>query len=386
MSKELEKVRRELEKKFGVNVIRPASDLNEEASKRVSTGSIALDVATQGGYPVGKFIHIAGAFSSSKSSLSYHGIREFQKFFEKQYEETGVMQYAVLIQGESGSFTSEYAEGIGIDVDKLIVNETSSMEEALEIAVRLQESGVAGVIVHDSFASYIPMKEREKEMEDSVQMGLKPKMFDEYFRKYQAINNRLSREGKPLCTVIGLNQIREKIGVMYGSPEYSPGGRSIGHTSSLTIKLRRGESIQNKKKQMIGHEVKFKIEKSKVSIPFIDGSWDFYTDEGGPVPKGHIDNFKALVIEAMLLGIVERGGAWFNYKDLKVQGADNFVNELRNDLELYAEIESDVRRASERQSVEDLVEEGKLTEEEKEKIEEEEKDEKKKKVTVRKKK
>ena len=332
----LNALQKQLEKKFGANVIRPAKEVVPYTNKRIPTGSIGLDIALNGGYPLGRFIQIRGHFSASKSSFAYHGAREFQKFFADMKQDL----YVALIQGENGSFTPEYAEQIGIDTDRLIVNECASMEEALEVAVQLQKEQVAGLVIFDSFASFVPMKEQDSAMEDSVQMGLKPKLFDEYCRKFQAMNNKLVREGQMPCTIIGLNQIREKIGA-YGDPEYSPGGRSLDFTSSLNINLRRGEWITvgtGANKQIIGQQVKFKISKSKVSVPYLTGDWDFYIDEGGVVPQGHIDNFKEVVLESVAYGIVERGGAWFSYKDLKVQGADNLVAELRNNLELYEEI------------------------------------------------
>lgn len=336
MNAKMKKFMEDMEKKFGKNVVRIASEIQAENMVRVPTGSIGLDIAINGGYPVGRFIQISGAFSSTKSTTVYHGMRNFQQYFKRIKSDLKV----ALIQAENGSWTDEYGRSIGIDTDDLLMNECASMEEALEIARQLQEREIAGLIVFDSLAALVPMKEQASNMEDSVQMGLKPKLFDEYFRKFQAINNKLSREGKHTCTVVGINQLREKIGA-YGDPEYNPGGRSIGFTASLDIRLRRGDWItvgSGANKEIIGQQVKFKVHKSKVSIPQRTGMWDVYLDEGGTVPKGHIDNFKEIVLEAVAYGIVERGGAWFNYKDIKVQGADNLVATLRDNLELYEEI------------------------------------------------
>lgn len=355
MAKSLEQVKKDLEKKFGVNVIRKASEVRPIVSQRVSTGSVGLDIAINGGYPVGRFIQIRGHFSASKSTLAYHAIKHFIDFFDS----IGKSDLKVLlVQGEQGSFTPEYVERIGVDIDRLIVTEASSMEEALEVAVVMQSEQIVGLVVHDSFASYVPMKEQDSAMEDSVQMGLKPKLFDEYCRKIQAINNRLTREGNLPCTVIGLNQLREKIGV-YGDPEYSPGGRALDFTSSLNINLRRGDWIKagtGANAHIIGQQVKFKISKSKVSVPYKNGMWDLYIDEGGVVPQGHIDTFKEVVMESVAYGVVHRGGAWFNYKDLKVQGADNLVAELRNRPELYEEIKSATLKVALEQADEELAE------------------------------
>ena len=210
-SHRLQSIQKDMEKKFGKNVLRPAREVVPYTLQRVSTGSVGLDIALNGGYPIGRFIQIRGHFSASKSSLAYHAIKHFQQFFK----DMGLDLYVALIQGEQGSFSPDYAEKIGVDVDRLIVNESASMEEALEIAIRLQRERIVGLVVHDSFASYVPMKEQESGMDESTQMGQKPKLFDEYCRKYQASNNKILREGGMPCTIIGLNQLREKIGA-YG--------------------------------------------------------------------------------------------------------------------------------------------------------------------------
>lgn len=201
----------DMEKKFGKNVVRFASEVREIMSTRVPTGSIWLDIETGGGYPAGRYIQVSGAFSSTKSTTVYHGIRNFQEYFKR----IGSPLRVALIQGEQASWTDEYGRSIGIDTDSMLINECASMEEALEVARQLQEREIVGLIVIDSLASLIPMKEYDSAQEDSVQMGLKPKLLDEYFRKFQAINNRLVREGSHPCTVIGINQLREKIGA-YG--------------------------------------------------------------------------------------------------------------------------------------------------------------------------
>jgi recombination protein RecA len=370
----LQKFMQDMEKKFGKNVVRIASDVTAEKMYRVPTGSIGLDIAIGGGYPVGRFIQISGAFSSTKSTTTYHGMKNFQKFFKENFPDLKV----ALIQAENGSWTDEYGRSIGIDTDDLLFNECASMEEALEIARQLQERGIAGLIVFDSFEALEPMKEMDSSMEDAVQMGLKPKMFGEYFRKFQAINNKLSREGKLPCTVIGINQLREKIGA-YGDPEYEGGGRAIGFASSLTIRLRRGDWITvgtGANKAIIGQQVKYKINKSKVSVPQKSGMWDVYLDEGGAVPQGHIDNFKEIIIEAVAYGVIHKGGAWISYGDMKdnggkpIQGADAFVEYLRDKPELFEEIRKELMSVALENAEEELEDfKGSLSEEDKHNLE-----------------
>ncbi|AEZ50495.1 putative DNA recombination protein RecA [Bacillus phage BCD7] len=331
-----------------MNILRKASDIKAENTIRVSTGSIGLDIAIGGGYPVGRFIQVAGAFSASKSSTVYHGIREFQNTTMVVDGKKVPLQVA-LIQGENASFTMEYAEQIGIDTERLILSESGGMEESLEVAYQLQVNGIAQLIVFDSLASLVPTKERDSEMDESVQMGLKPKLFDEYFRKFQAANNILSRKGLFPCTVIGINQIREKIGVMHGNPEFTPGGRAIGFTASLDIYLKRGEWIKTGtgvNTQIIGQQVRFKINKSKVSVPFRTGEWDFYNDEGGVVPKGHIDNFKEIVIEGIAYGVTEKSGNWISYGDVKVNGENAFVQALRERPDLYEQLKAETMKVA----------------------------------------
>ena len=328
----------ELEKKYGKNVIRFGKDIEHKEVMRIPTGTLALDLAIGGGIPMGRFIQISGALSSTKSTTTYRIIAQAQKtknpYNKKEFLRAG------LISVEQGSYTEEYAELIGIDTSKLIVNEAAGMEEALEVAIQLQKNEMVHLLAIDSLAALVPLKELDSGMDETVQMGIRAKLLDEFFRKFQAYNNKLSREGKLPCTLIGINQLREKIGA-HGDPEYEPGGRSVGFTSSLSIRLRRGEWKKAGKGQdaeIIGHQVKFKVSKSKVSKPFTNGDWDFYIEEGGPVGKGQVDNFKTTITEAIAYGIVHKGGAWFSYKDIKEQGAEKFVERLREREDLHKEI------------------------------------------------
>jgi len=178
------------------------------------------------------------------------------------------------------------------------------------------------------------------EMDESVQMGIKPRLFGEYFRKFQATNNRLLREDKLPCTIIGVNQLREKIGA-YGDNNYTPGGRAIGFTASLDIRLTKGDWISigsGVNKQIIGQQIKFKVHKNKVGVPQKTGMFDFYFDDGGTVPRGFIDNFKEVIIEGIAYDVIQKAGAWISYKDVKVQGADNFIEILREREDLFEEI------------------------------------------------
>jgi recombination protein RecA len=355
----------EMNKKFGKNALRLASDIAAERAIRISSGSLSLDIALGGGLPLGRFIQMSGAFSSCKSSLVYHAMRNFQNTTKQLFErvlvkkadkkkdkdardiyeyipvdDEWVRMTAMLIQSESESWTNDYGAQIGIDVEALLFNQCAGMEEATEIAHQAQESAVADLIVFDSLEALVPMKEYDSGMDETVQMGLKPKLFGEYFRKYQATNNRLSREGLLPITVIGINQLREKIGAQ-GDPEYTPGGRAKDFAASIDLRLRRGDWIvigSGQNKQIIGQQVRFKVHKNKTGTPQRTGMFDFYFDEGGASPIGHIDTAKEVMIEGIAYGIIKKGGAWFSYGELKAQGEDKFIDLLRTHIEHEPEI------------------------------------------------
>ena len=357
MRKELNGLVNSINKKFGQNAIRPASEL-EGVQGRVSCGSISLDIDLGGGIPVGRMTQISGGFSACKSALAYHIIANFQKCKKKKVlwekystkdkkvyhwilvpasDPEGIPLQCALIQSESESYTNKWANGIGVDVENLIICYPEGMEEGLEIASTLQQSGEVDLIVHDSYAAYKPVKAINASMEDTYQMGLKPKLFDDYHGKYQAFNNRAEREGRLPTTLIALNQLREKIGV-YGDPEYEPGGRSILFTCTISLRLRRGEWLTlgtGESKRIIGQSVKYKTHKNKTYKQQQSGTFDFYFEEGGTVPAGCIDTAKELIILAIVYGVVEKRGGWFYYKGSMLgQGANNVIEIIRKDTKM----------------------------------------------------
>jgi recombination protein RecA len=352
MRPEVIKFRQEMEEKFGKNVLRQASELTNLLEVRIPTGSIALDIACGGGVPLGRFIQICGALSSCKSSLCYHIIKNVQQMTktvtvpkkkgkEIIFDEIEAQMEAMLIQAEANSWTNEYGEQIGIDIDRLLINECAGMEEGLEIAHKAQKRTIADLILIDSLEALTPTKEYDSDMADNIQMGIKQKLFGEYFRKFQATNNLLSREEKLPCTVIGINQLREKIGTLYGDPEYAPGGRAIGFAASLDIRLRKGEYITvgtGVNKRIIGQRVKFKIYKNKVGIPQRTGEFDFYFDEGGVVSPGYIDNYKEIIIEGLAYGIIHKKGTWYSYGNIREQGTAALIETLRSDDDVIEEL------------------------------------------------
>lgn len=368
MNKVQQKFIEEMNKKFGNNALQLASDVAEERAVRIPSPSLSLDIAIGGGIPLGRMIQISGAYSSTKSSLSYGIARNFQNFTKPEYNRTLLKKknpkdstsrdiwgykptdkeielMVALIQTEAYAWTKEYGEQIGVDTSKLFLNQSAGMEEATELAHQMQVQMMADLIIFDSFEAMTPTKEYDSAMDETVQMGLKQKLFGEYFRKYQAANNHLSREGLTPTTIIGLNQLREKIGA-YGDPEYTPGGRAIGFTTSIDIRLKRGDWISigtGKNKQIIGQEVKFKIHKNKTGTPQRTGSYDFYFDEGGPVPIGHIDTAKELLQEGLAYGVIELGGSWPEWRGLRANGKDAFMDLLRaQDEDVLLELKEEI--------------------------------------------
>jgi len=371
MRKEVSNLLANINKKFGQNAVRPARDIEDRAISRISTGSLSLDIALGGGIPVGRLIQIAGNYSACKSVIAYHIGKNAQRLigkkqvpWEQYYTEANKVMHWImcdaydvgaipltvaLIQSETHSYTNDWAEGIGLDTANLIFVQPESMEEALEIAIQLQKSGEVDLIIHDSYAAYIPTKALEASAEDTYQMGLKQKAFGDYHGRLQAINNKLEREGKIPTTIIAINQLREKIGA-YGNPEYVPGGRSIGYTISVEIRLRKGDAIctgTGDNKTTIGQIIKFKVEKNKTYKPYTNGEFDFYFEEGGTVPAGHVDNAKELIIEAICYGIVEKTGSWLKYNGkLIAQGAEKTIDIIRNDPKLFEEIKAKVMKVA----------------------------------------
>lgn len=334
LSPEVLKVVADLNKKFGENTVQVGIPKDKALINRIPTGSLTLDVALGGGIPEGRFIEISGSESATKTTQTAHIVREAQK-----------LGHTVAFFDVEGTSDLDYFKKIGIDTNSLIYSRPDSTEEATEAMLQLQKSGYVTVGVIDSIASMIPNKEAASKMEDSVRMGIPQQLLSEFLRKWQANNNRLTREGKTPFTLIGTNQIREKIGA-YGDPEYTPGGRAKRHFSSVDIYLRKGDWITEGKgdnKEIVGQVTKFKIPKNKTYKRMQTGEFDFYLalNDAGVRPLWN-DNFKEIILLAVEWGIVERGGAWFHYKDQKYQGFDALVAELKAHKEMVTEIKEQV--------------------------------------------
>src|SRR6267378_890804 len=311
----------QIERQFGKGSIMRLGSKEFAAISSIPSGSIGVDVALGvGGIPRGRIIEIFGPESSGKTTLSLHIIAEAQK----------VGGLAAFIDAEH-ALDAEYAKKLGVDVDNLLVSQPDSGEQALEIAEVLVRSGAIDVIVIDSVAALVPRAELEGEMGDT-HVGLQARLMSQALRKLTGI---VSKSGT--CLVF-INQIREKIGVMFGNPETTSGGRALKFYSSVRIDIRRMTQIKEGE-EVVGSRVKVKVVKNKCAAPFRHAEFDVGYGEGISKTGEMID----LGIENK---IIDKCGSWFSYGDLRLgQGRENAKAFIKENPDLSGEIESKVRRA-----------------------------------------
>jgi recombination protein RecA len=310
----------QIEKQFGKGSIMKLGEHQAKLTADViSTGALALDIALGvGGVPRGRVVEIYGPESSGKTTLGYHIISEAQRA-------GGV---AAFIDAEH-ALNPEYAGNVGVDIDNLLISQPDSGEQALEIAEMLVRSGAIDVVVVDSVAALVPRAELEGEMGDA-HVGLQARLMS------QALRKLVGAISKSRTTVIFINQLREKVGVMYGNPEVTTGGRALKFYASMRIEIRRIESIKSGD-QVLGQRVRVKVVKNKLAAPFRDAELDII------FPRG-ISRAGSLLDVATAQGIVTRTGTWFAYKDMKLgQGRDNAREFLEANPELAQEISERTR-------------------------------------------
>lgn len=308
-----------IEKDYGKGSVMMMNEKSQDAIEVISTGSIGLDVALGiGGLPKGRVIEIYGPESSGKTTIATHVIAEAQK--------KGGM--CAIIDAEH-AFDSIYARKLGVDVDNLLISQPDYGEQALEIADRLILSGALDVVVIDSVAALVPKSELEGEMGDS-KMGLQARLMSQALRKLTATINKTNT----VC--IFINQLREKIGVMFGNPETTTGGNALKFYSSIRIDIRRMAQIKDGD-EAIGNRVKVKIVKNKVAPPFRSAEFDIVFGEG-------ISKVGEILDMGVDLGIVGKSGSWFSYNSDKLgQGRDSVKKLLLDNPELANEIEGKIR-------------------------------------------
>ncbi len=309
-----------LDKAYGKGTVMKMSDAAVEDIDAISSGSLGLDIALGvGGYPRGRVIEIYGPESSGKTTLTLHAIAEAQKA-------GGI---AAFIDAEH-AFDRFYAEKLGVDIDNLIISQPDHGEQALEIADNLVRSGAIDIIVVDSVAALTPKSEIEGEMGDS-KMGLHARLMS------QALRKLTSSISKTNCTMIFINQLREKIGVMFGNPETTTGGNALKFYASVRLDIRRSTQIKSSNGDVLGNKTRVKVVKNKVAPPFRMAEFDIMYGEGiskvGEVLDIAVDN-----------EVVKKSGSWFSYQDTKLgQGRDAVKTMIKDNPELMDELEDKIK-------------------------------------------
>ncbi len=317
--KTLDQVLMDIEKQFGKGAVMKLGDNEHREIDVVSSGSISLDVALGiGGYPKGRIIEIFGPESSGKTTFALHAIAEIQKKGGR----------AAFIDAEH-ALDPQYAAKIGVNINDLLLSQPDNGEQALEICEALVRSGAIGIIVIDSVAALVPQAEIEGEMGDS-HVGLQARLMSQALRKLSGIINKTNT----VC--IFINQLREKVGVMFGNPEVTPGGRALKFYSSIRLEIRKGEQIKLGN-DIVGNKTNVKVVKNKMAPPFKTCTLEIAYGEG-------ISKTGEVVDLATDANIIEKSGAWYSYNGEKIgQGRENVKELLKNNKKLYDELDKKVR-------------------------------------------
>ena len=318
--KTLDQVLADIEKQFGKGAIMKLGEKGVKNIDAVSSGSIALDQALGvGGYPKGRIIEVFGPESSGKTTIALHAIAEVQK--------TGGR--AAFIDAEH-ALDPVYAKKLGVDTDELLLSQPDTGEQALEIVEALVRSEAMSIIVIDSVAALVPQAEIEGEMGDS-HVGLQARLMSQALRKLSGVINKTNT----IC--IFINQLREKVGIMFGNPETTPGGRALKFYSTIRLDVRRSEQIKVNG-DVLGNKTVIKVVKNKVAPPFKTAEVEIMYGEG-------ISKIGEVIDIASNIGIIDKSGAWFSYKGEKIgQGKENVKLVLKENPELLKEIEDKVRQ------------------------------------------
>ena len=329
--KALETAISQIEKNFGKGTIIKMGENPKMNVSSVSTGSISLDMALGiGGLPKGRIVEVYGPESSGKTTLTLHAIAEVQK--------TGGQ--AAFIDAEH-ALDPVYAKNLGVDIDNHLVSQPDSGEQALEICDALVRSGAVDIIVIDSVAALVPQQEIDGDMGAS-HVGLQARLMSQALRK---LSGTISKTN---CIVIFINQLREKVGVVYGNPETTTGGRALKFYASVRIEIRKAESLKNGT-EIYGNRVKCKVVKNKVAPPFKTAEFDILYGSG-------ISKSSEIVELGVNLGILDKSGAWISYNGTRIgQGRDNARATIDNDPSLAAELEAKIK---EKASTVDMLEIG----------------------------
>jgi recombination protein RecA len=319
--KALQLTMEKLDKAYGKGAVMKLGDSPVEKVEVIPTGSITLDIALGiNGYPKGRVVEIYGPESSGKTTLAIHAIAEVQK-------QGGI---AAFIDAEH-AFDQFYAQKLGVDIDNLLISQPDNGEQALEIADNLIRSGAIDLIIVDSVAALTPKAEIEGEMGDS-QMGLQARLMSKALRK---LTGSINKAG---CCCIFINQLRDKIGVMFGNPETTTGGNALKFYSSIRIDIRKASQIKEGE-DVVGNRVKVKIVKNKVAPPFRKAEFDVMYGEG-------ISKVGEIIDLGVDLNILKKSGSWFSYGETRLgQGRDSVKQIIQDNPELLDELEAKIKDA-----------------------------------------
>ncbi|HEX8377819.1 MAG TPA: recombinase RecA [Pedobacter sp.] len=320
-----------LEKSYGKGTIMKLGDTAVDSIEAISTGSLTLDIALGiGGLPKGRVIEIYGPESSGKTTLAIHAIAEAQK-------KGGI---AAFIDAEH-AFDKYYAKKLGVDIENLLISQPDNGEQALEIADNLIRSGAIDIIVIDSVAALVPKAEIEGEMGDS-KMGLQARLMSQALRK---LTGTISKTG---CCCIFINQLREKIGVMFGNPETTTGGNALKFYASVRLDIRRTSQIKDSE-EVSGNRVKVKVVKNKVAPPFRIAEFDIMFGQG-------ISKAGEIIDLGVEFEIIRKSGSWFSYNDTKLgQGRDAVKQLILDNPELMDELEQKIRETVTGEKLEEVL-------------------------------
>ena len=309
----------QIEKQFGKGSVMKLGEYKAMEVEAIPTGALTLDVALGiGGIPKGRIIEIFGPESSGKTTLAFHAVAESQK----------AGGTAAFIDAEH-ALDPIYAKKLGVDIDNLIVSQPDTGEQALEITEALVRSGAIDIIVVDSVAALVPKAEIDGDMGDT-HVALQARLMSQALRKLAGVLN------KSKTAIIFINQLREKVGIMFGNPETTPGGRALKFYASVRLDIRRIENIKQDG-EVIGNRTRVKVVKNKVAPPFREAEFDILYGEG-------ISKEGSILDLAVNLDIVEKSGAWFSYNGAKIgQGRENVKKYLKENPKILAEIEQKIR-------------------------------------------
>lgn len=337
MHPDLSKTINKLNKKFGANTVVLGKDIHDNVLGRMTTGSLALDVALGGGWPTNQWHEIVGEASNGKTALALKTIAANQA---RDPEFT-----TVWVAAEQ--WVPQYAEMCGVDLSRVFVVSTSIMEEAYEAVIEFVESKAVDCVVVDSLPALVPISEDEKDMDEAT-VGRGALLTGKFFRKVGKASKRsLVEEERPFIGLM-INQYRLKIGVMYGDPKTTPGGEAKNYAFFTRVEVKRDDWVEvgtGQEKRRIGQTIRIRTLKNKSAPPSQTAYVDFYFDDGGDCDKGSFDFAKEIVALGIINKVITRAGAYYRYGDRQWQGADAVVNSIREEVDLKETLDRDVMDA-----------------------------------------